>query len=292
MKEKRMKGSTRKVLLMGVAAVLVAAISVGATLAYLTAQTGSVTNTFKGSGGITAQFAEPKYDGDGTFTIGQPNTKDPLIENTTEDAAIYVGTRVSFWISTDGTNYSQVTPTTFYKYVDVQYNNVAATSYNTGTTGATWTKKTDDVKNAGELSDHDCEYFVYNKVLLQKDSDPSYTGGSGAYSATAYETTKDNTAPLFTSVKVKAAVTLQAGGTSTVTSAAAAALTGTDDAGPSGKTFEKFNYKIVLDGYGVKAYAVDSSGNMDGAALCTLADAQIEITAKLTDTTLLPLSAS
>lgn len=265
MKEKKTK-RTRKVLLMGVAAVLVAAVSVSATLAYLTAQTDSVTNTFKGSGGITGKVAEPNYTGDGTFTINQPVPKDPLIENTTADAAIYVGAKVSFWIdvtndSTD--NYVQVNPTDFYKYVDVKYNDNTAPSYNViGTAPVNGTNTNQWYDMTGSTSD-DCLYFMYNNVLNKADSDASYA-------SSAYATGKDNTLPLFTSVTVKPAVKIDAGN---ATDASDIDLT----AGPANQTFPVFNFKIVINGYGEKAYAVNASGNQEGDTLLTKTEAMSAI---------------
>jgi len=262
MKEKKTK-RTRKVLLMAIAAVLVSAVSVSATLAYLTAQTSSVTNTFTGSGGITGRVAEPNYDGDGKFTIDQPVSKDPLIENTTTDAAIYVGAQVSFWINVSGTTYTQVSPSVFYQFVDVQYNNADAASYNTGTGTTQWTSKESP---SGDKS----LYFIYNSLLTKSDSDPSYNT-----TTSAYVTGKDNTAPLFNSVTVKSAVNINANGEDTDVSE-----------GPSGKTYAKFNYKIVINGYGQKAYAVNAtSGAQEGDTLVTQAEATANIFTELKNIT-------
>lgn len=262
MKEKKTK-RTRKVLLMGIASVLVAAVSVSATLAYLTAQTSPVTNTFTGSGGITGQVEEPQYDANssnnGTFTIGKPITKDPLIANTTSNAAIYVGAKVSFWINVSGNTYTQVSPSVFYQFVDVQYNDAAAASYNTGTGATQWTSK------ESPSGDNNL-YFIYNSLLKKSDSDPSYNT-----STFTYVTGNDNTAPLFDSVTVKPAVNINASGTDTDVSA-----------GPSGKTYAKFNYKIVINGYGQKAYAVNAStGAQEGDTLVTQDEANANIFTEL-----------
>ena len=265
MKEKKTK-RTRKVLLMGIASVLVAAVSVSATLAYLTAQTSPVTNTFTGSGGITGQIEEPQWTAngsdDGNFIVGKPTTKDPLIANTTSDAAIYVGAKVSFWIdvtddSTD--NYVQVSPAVFASYVDVKYGSDA--SYNTGTGDTQWTQKTSPT---GDNS----LYFIYNSILKKKDSDPSY-------SASSYATDKDNTSPIFDSVTVKPAVKIDK---NNPTTSSQINLSN----GPDSQTFPVFNYKIVINGYGQKAYAVNATtGVQEGDTLVTKTEAADLIFEKL-----------
>lgn len=296
MKEKRMKGSTRKVLLMGVAAVLVAAISVGATLAYLTAQTGSVTNKFTGSGGIRGNVLEPHYETDQTYTYttGKPQSKDPLVVNMTEDAAIWTGARVSFFIDVDD-GYVQVTEDVFRQYVDIKYN--GTDGYNTGNaltndeavgvypTGTdVWVKMNPTSENTTDAGKS--IYFMYDRVLTKADSDPAYTDiiDGSADHTDVIDVSKykkgDSTLPIFTTVTVKNDVRIESGLTSGYTTSIDPISTA-NGTGPSGKIFKKFNYKIIVNGYGEKAYAVDTNGNGTGDVLCKRSEAKAEILAKL-----------
>lgn len=228
MKEKKNKGA-RKVLLMAISVVLVAAVSVSVTLAYLTSITAEKDNVFKASGSINGKVIEPNYDEEkaANYLPGVPVTKDPMIDNdSANDYEIYVGARLDFYIELNGI-YQQVTYENFAKFVDI-----------TGLPTSTSIAVAEDGKwydiTPSTGNDAGSKYYFYNKVLVKNDGDV------GAYK----DAGDDTTAALFQSVTVKKELTLGSGG---------AAMTNTDVAnGDLTKTYNGFNYKIKITGYGTK----------------------------------------
>ncbi len=231
------KKSLKTALLMGVAVVLVAALSVGISLAYLTANSSTKTNTFTASGGITGEVAEPSFDSsdDYTYYPGEEIDKDPLIQNTTADSSIYVGARLDFYISVNGGSYQQVKYDVFSYYATIYYN----TSVGFNTTN--WTDITSDVTGDTQGS----KYFVYNTVLSSK----STTSVSSTYS----ENGSDCTTPIFTSVVMSTNITLSSSGT--------ASDLATSSDGVASLTYKSLNFQIVVTGYGVKADSTVTSVN-------------------------------
>lgn len=192
MKEKKNKGA-RKVLLMMISVVLVAAISVSATLAYLTAQTDEKVNSFTPSGGITGEVLEPSFNNssDYTYNPGNEIAKDPLIQNTTTDASIYVGAKLDFYIKVTGDTYTQVSYDKFAKYVAIKYG--STTGFNT----TNWTDVTSQVKN----NDNGSKYFVYKTAIGKADT-------TNPTSANNYAGA-DSTQPIFTSVTPSANIRIE-----------------------------------------------------------------------------------
>ena len=87
--------ANRNVLFVALALALVAVIAVGGTLAYLTAQTGAVTNTFVGSAGIKMTLQEHEVDpATGKFVAGgktvQANSYTNIYPNKTVDKDPFV----------------------------------------------------------------------------------------------------------------------------------------------------------------------------------------------------------
>lgn len=230
MKEKKNKGA-RKILLIAISVVLVAAVSVSATLAYLTAATEEKDNEFKASGSISGKVIEPNYDQDkaNNYLPGVPVPKNPMIDNdSANDYEIYVGARLDFYIDlgNDGT-YDQVSYADFIKFVDI-------TTLPTGTSlpateDGVWYDITPSTGNTTGS-----KYYFYNKVLAKNDGDSGSNENAGA----------DTTAELFTSVTVKKELTLSSDGD---------AITQADvTAGTLNKTYNGFKYKIKVTGYGTK----------------------------------------
>lgn len=83
------------------AAVLIAVLSIGGTLAYLTATTNTKNNVFTSTTNITATLTEPGWDGGGSTTAtnmlpGTAAAKDPKITNTSAAESEYVAERMTF----------------------------------------------------------------------------------------------------------------------------------------------------------------------------------------------------
>ncbi len=231
MKEKKNKGA-RKVLLVAISAALVAAISVSATLAYLTAKTDAKDNIFTASGDISGEVIEPNYDPDAAnkFLPGVPVAKDPMLDNDTSVGAdqtfnIFGGIRLDFFIdkNCNGTYDSgeQVTYAQFSRFVTI---NDLATDW------------TDVSSNVGDPSAQS-KYFIYNKVIAKDDGDA--TEGTGA----------DTSSALFQSVTVNKNVTIDPN------NAAAVSTIDVNSAPVNTTIYKAFNYKIKVNGYGVKEEA-------------------------------------
>lgn len=133
------------ILKVGTGLAAVGAITVGITMALLSAQTEKVKNTFTPSGGIDLVLTEPNWEVDGEashFAPGSEIPKDPTIEvpvNSSQDE--YVAATVKYYVDLDGNgvyedqeeiSYSEFTS----KYANIFYLNgsevsTASKSYNT-----------------------------------------------------------------------------------------------------------------------------------------------------------------
>lgn len=230
-----------------VACVLAAAISVGATLAYLTAQTGKVTNTFTASGDLTGQIQEPGFPDGGTvaYTPGQTITKDPLIHNLS-GFDIYGAVRLDYYINFTGSDYVRVPYEIFHKYFSVNYE---------GTISADWTEFTDKVttKNAASgITNAGTEwsrYFFYENVITDGSSSTTSTKASTTYGNNATYFSK----PVFTTVTPSGDILLGSKNNTSITAYETKLHYGTD--GFKGKMYEKMNFKIIVTGFGVKKEA-------------------------------------
>lgn len=152
------KHNFRKGLLAASALVLVAAISVGATLAYLTASSREVTNTFTAGEGINITLTEPDYEGDGDYTPGSTITKNPQVNNTSVgDSPVYVVASLSYYIDNTEVSYATFTNSAddddVIKYATIYSDtNATAVGFNSA-----WTQIADDDVNK--------DYFVYGTAV-------------------------------------------------------------------------------------------------------------------------------
>ena len=257
MKEKKSKG-LRKALLMAVATALVIAISVSATLAFLTDSTAQRDNVFMGaSNGIRGSIKEPSFDANKTwyYSPGKETLKDPMVQNDSLDDPIYVGVAVSFEIKTQKTgSFVPVSYEVFKKYVTIKY---GAGEFNTsdwqdvsGFTGADANKK----------------YFIYKSSLTKTDG----------VNAVAIEANNgnDTTKALFSSVKMSEFIHIPEVADSSKKVAATLKpaqnpVAGTiyiDDAANNLtrtnqylQDFEICDFKISISGYGTKTVKDDNT---------------------------------
>lgn len=240
-----------KVLLLMTSIVLVIAVSVIGTLAFLTAETDILTNSFQASTGISGKVDEPSFPGgrtggNTTYTFGAPVKKDPLIQNTC-DNNMYVGLKLDFYLNAqnnDPDDYVQVPYSTFAKYVDIISNAKAQTT---------------DVFNTSYWRDEgtpttatDSKIFSYRPTGTNAFTVVYANNGDLTANPTTYLTgsNDDNTYPIFNQVQIKDEVNkgvLPSGGSYNKPTTAAAFADG-----PSG-VYEVLNFKIVITGQGVQA---------------------------------------
>ena len=120
----------RKALLMAMAVILVAVVSVSMTLTYLTAMTNEKVNSFTASTtGLTGEVLEPGYNTTNSSKVNPGDTyyKDPLIVNTTQDESMWVGAKMSFKLNGKNVSYD-----TFKHYVSL-YTDTPPASYDNST---------------------------------------------------------------------------------------------------------------------------------------------------------------
>ena len=248
--KKNKNSKAGKILFMAAAVVLVAAVSVSFTLAYLTAQTKVLDNQFTASGGITGEVLEPKFDKEeaNKYLPGKEVPKDPMIQNETTDASVYVGARLDFYIDvTDGTNWQQVPYDTFSKFVEIK--NSSTSGFNT----TDWS----DITTSVSPNTKGSEFFMYNKVLKPYDNN-KVENGDVSYNNDG----DDNTKPIFTSVTADANITISdesvgleanVTGNSAISSITKEGNVFYIDGTKNTKcVFKNFKFKIVINGYGVK----------------------------------------
>ena len=245
-----------KVLLLMTSIVLVIAVSVIGTLAFLTAETDILTNSFQASTGISGKVDEPSFPGGRTggttqYTFGAPVNKDPLIQNTC-DKNMYVGLKLDFYLNAqDATDahFVKVPYSTFEKYVDIISDAKKNTTDDFNTNY--WREETASTAT-------DSKIFSYRptgtNAFTVVYGNTSYTSASCDLPAnpTNYlpATKNDNTYPIFNQVQIKDEVNkgvLPSGGSYNKPTTAAAFADG-----PSG-VYEVLNFKIVVTGQGVQA---------------------------------------
>jgi len=255
MKDRKFKG-LHKVLLMSIAVVLVAALSVSATLAYLTAKTNQAVNTFKATESLKGEVVEDfpgTADGsvENQFNYStRPNevvTKAPRIDNDSpHEKEMYVGAKVEFIIMTtsDGRNYTEtpVDYATFSKFVKVVGlpTNTTLPAEATGETAGVWTDVTPDLSTA--------KYYIYNKKLAKDDGDSGEAAKSGT----------DTSANIFNTVQIDKKIQLDSTNGVNLTTDLVNKLKDTPNAGNGEVAFsatklKKFEYKIKITGYGTEA---------------------------------------
>lgn len=288
--KKTKKLTLSKTLLILTAIVLVAAISISVTLAYLTAETEVRNNVFTSAANISGETIEPYGEEAGepgsnsnvnyTYQPGNTYDKDPLIHNKTLDSDVYVGARLDFYIAVtkDGNDnpvYRQVPYDLFTKYVTINGSNVVP--QNTTTAGK-WEEiavSTAVNTNDNTVSPHTdfsttlgtewSKYYVYNSVLARSVLGEHVGTGTNPNTYQIGETdnqsgsTSGNTsisAPIFTSVTPSGNITISRTlPTAEGTSANAGSYTTVlyADGPDPGDVYQCFDFKIVVNGYGVAA---------------------------------------
>lgn len=254
MKENKNRG-VRKVLLMAISVALVAAVSVSATLAYLTAKTDPAVNTFTASGGITGEVIEPdtEFEKFEHFVPGEEIKKNPMIDNDTLDYDIWVGAKLEFQIDV-GKGFTTVPYSTFSKYVTL--NNWL---------GSGWNKYSASVKS------DNFTYLYYNSTIKSEktatgsgaDSTETHYDGGNKQGGTTGTSTQDNTSAIFTSVTPSKDITIRELPTEEQGSYATINANGPQ----ANEVYQKFNFKIIVTGYGVKAEATVSASEAQTAIL-------------------------
>lgn len=243
-----------KALLVCASVLLVAAISVSVTLAYLTASTDAIENNFTAKGDIEGRVEEPNWNEENAQKIapGKKVEKNPVIDNETSDTHIWVGARVEFTIDIGDTAKKTVDYDTFKKFVDLE----GYEPSNSYTSSEKWYEYTgEEVSSAGATTDPKklYKYYIYLTAL-----DPDQDGtGRGDSDNNVNLSNKDVTKPLFTAVTPKVDIMIDPD-SGTATNADL-----TSSAELSSLTFKKFDFDINVNGYGIKAYK--TSDSEDGA---------------------------
>lgn len=242
MKEKK-NFKARKVLLVAVSCVLVSAISVSATLAYLTAKTAPKTNKFTATENLKGEVVEdfpgtPDGTVDGKFNYQtRPNetvTKQPKIDNDSpHEKEMFVAAKVQFKIKSAASDsadqsFNEVTQAQFEQFVTVAWNIATGDAPTREESPGKWYKITSSV------SDDKASYFVYSKHLDPDDQDGTGFEKSGV----------DTTSQIFNSVTVKKGVNLDA------TNGIKLLDSHVSD-GILTNTYNGFEYQIIISGFGV-----------------------------------------
>ena len=242
-----------KLLLASLSVVLVAGISISATLAYLTATTQIKENNFHSASDVTGQVLEPSYTTDVNYQPGDTIHKDPLIDNDTAQFPIFVGAKLRFQINVTGNTWDNVSYAVFSQYAVMRTNE---TKTFTEALNGNWTKL---------APAQDGNLYVYYNSSIAKDTNAGETnpdtlghGGSAGNDIT------DATAPIFDYVYINPNIRIQGAPESGDTWRV---RTTVNPEGPSANdVYEKFNIKIFIDGYGV----------MNGAGAATITTAAID----------------
>ena len=236
---------------MAIATVLVIAVSVSATLAFLTDSTVERDNVFKGaSNDIQGSIKEPSFNSTKKYyySPGKETSKDPMVQNDSLDDAIYTGVKVTFWINASDTAnaYVQVPYSVFDDYVTVKYG--GSNGFNT----TDWTEVSAWRDPAAAGYDANAKYFIYNSTLAKTDGTDAVANeaSNGA----------DTTKALFSSVKMSEYIHIPENVNST--KKVANTLDGITGAGAKlnsahqyDQDFEQCDFKIMITGFGVKADA-------------------------------------
>lgn len=294
MKDKK-NSRAKKVLLMATSCVLVAGISVGATLAYLTAKTNDKDNKFKASGGIKGEVLEPTWDVSKAtnFAPGDEIPKDPKIDNDTSDANVWVGAKIEFFLDV-GNGDEEVDYATFSKFATL-----------TGWVGTDWNELSSTKTN------DKASYYFYNKLLLADTNNATDEMDGNNYKTntlgnhiTGSQTT-DNTTDLFTKVTPAGGIDINPkyvasnpntaqgqmipmydnNGTmtaKTLVTEVADLPADADDIDLNKLAFTKFNFKIKITGYGIKD-DIDVTGTTGTGANKTFSNVNSADCKKVTD---------
>lgn len=171
-----MKNKTKRLLrrglLMAAACVLMAAVTVGITLSVLTAQTNARFNTFQSEIPIKGMIDEPHFNMDQTnyFSPGETVNKDPLVKNiSSTEVEMWTGVRLSYFLNPGGLGRVQVNEATFLKFVAI-YNTLKETTPAVpGYNSDKWSGMTASDFNQGKENGL-CRYFKYSEAIPQNGS--------------------------------------------------------------------------------------------------------------------------
>jgi len=273
MKEKKSKG-LRKVFLMAVATALVIAISVSATLAFLTDSTNQRDNVFRGATAeIQGQIIEPSFNDSNTYyySPGHTTNKDPMVQNDSTGDPIYTGVKIKFTIQTeDGETPVTVPLETFAKYATLNNLNIdfGTSALNTKYGGAS-SNKWKFIKEDGNVL-----YLYYDRSIDITD------GATGTASAPG----RDTTEPIFKSVTMSPYINIPQNTSMTTVANTSSGIADAADwlnaSVASGQTvqnqyrqeFAMCDLHIHIAGYAVPASAaaaVLNPSNTDDAAVIT-----------------------
>lgn len=223
MKKKNKKFTKLKKVLAGfLALVLVIGLTIVGTLAWLSAQSNSVTNVFTATDNIYLTLVEPEYDSKeaGNYKPDGTISKNPYLVNTTGDkSSEWVMIRVDYLTKGNGdTNFENAARS------DLDGKLFTLKNY----LGANWTKIDTTVysdlnmaqvvdASGNKAASAKCEFYVYNKALTgdtnvgsayrtQQDLEKGINDKTLTVSNTA------QTTPLFTDVKISSQETLTTNG--------------------------------------------------------------------------------
>lgn len=308
--EKNTKSNLRKGLLMATACVLVAAISISATLSYLTAKSNTKTNVFQSESGIEGKLNEPHFNMDQTnyFSPGERVDKDPVVVNTSSaDASMWTGIRLTYFINPSNTGWVQVSESTFRKFVEI-YQTTTATDGKTGVdlvTSSTATGYNDTASDSSNkwtemkwdpastttaitsptptnVADFSAQgkynslakYFKYNETVAQNASTKAIFGSVQAKGAICIPETDD--AKGTHTIKFNGDTITNGGSTkySSLEANSDARRTFLATVGDSLDTyyFTSFDFEIDIDGYGVKYDSGNASADELGDVIQTITD--------------------
>lgn len=274
--KKKRNQKLKKKLASMTAIVLVLAVGVWGTMAYLSTLTDKKTNTFTGSSGIKLEVEEKNWTTTGekkanSYTPNMSIEKDPKLKNTNNDGgkSEYVAMRIDFL---DASNSSSKTAITYAQLLNVikliNYKHsdwtLAAVKNTSG-----WTDKKSDNTDI----DNDCLYSTGAGAYVTLDSMDDniknatsmiflYTGNSGRVSA------QSGTSALFDTIQIRNGYTsVVTDGTDTIAAEPIYAFTDASQTTPldgsteTGKGFPKFQIDVL--GAAVEADGSDGDGTID-----------------------------
>ena len=285
MKQKKSKGF-RKALLMTVATVLVIAISVSATLAFLTDSTKERDNVFRGAtNDIHGQIIEPSFTSTNTYyySPGRTTKKDPMVQNDSTDDAVFTAVKLEFYIQVESGNDSENHPHTykkvpfsdFSKYVTLNNLNIDFGNTTDNTTYGTSTSS--DWKYNGTTDN--AMFIYYNKSIAKSNNTPppeNYTNPGN-----------DTTYPIFKSVTMSPYINIPQTRTTNTSGVENLKVANTTQGIHNAtyllnedhqyeQEFQMCDIKIKISGYAVKAdsagYTLDPTEDDDAAIITALMD--------------------
>lgn len=271
-----------KGLIVFVACVLAAALSVGITLAYLTAQTTKVTNTFTASGDISGNIQEPGFPSSGTvtYTPGDVVDKDPLVQNTS-NVPMYVAVRLDYYISfTSAGTYYRVPYTLFENYFGVNYANTTSSGNWEEITGSITSKASTPaaISAAGAKWSR---YYFYKTQLTANNTSTAQTATTDYANNVSLGYFSQ---PVFTTVTPSGDILLGSTTNATNTTYEGKLYYNKTSGSPNykGKKYPKMDFKIIITGFGTD---VEDAGSAKTDLIALLNATDIDTLSGSTDIT-------